>query len=65
MPDTTDERERLIRTIDDLFPADAQYPDTAETGRELLLQAIAETWQSLPLETLRAYARLCRQREAR
>jgi hypothetical protein len=65
MPDTTDERERLIRTIDDLFPADAQYPDTAETGRELLLQAVAETWRSLPLETLRAYARLCRQREAR
>jgi hypothetical protein len=53
------EREQLIRRIDDHYPADAKYPNIQARGRELMLQAIAETWRSLPLETLRTYARLC------
>lgn len=53
------ERFSLVNNIDSLFPADSDFPDTAEIGKKLLLDAIYANWHSLPLEILRDYSRNC------
>ena len=63
--DDTDERERLIDIIESLFPADADYPDTAEIGRELLRRAKEADWRNEPTGILAVYARLCQEEERR
>lgn len=56
-------REDSIRTIESLFPADSQYEETAQTGKELLFQAICERWRALPDAILSEYASLCEDEE--
>lgn len=56
-------REELIQTIDSLYPADAPYTDTAETGEILLLKAIKQQWRNLPIDILNTYAQLCIEEE--
>ena len=57
------ERLKLIDTIGELYPSDSQYSGTAAKGKELMLEAMEETFfdwrQDLPLNTLRKYAELC------
>jgi len=56
-------REQAITIINDLFPVDAPYEDTAAKGRELLAQAKIHvthaSWKNEPNEVLFEYARLC------
>lgn len=54
-------REEAIRNIEDLYPADSRYEDTAEVGRQLLEQAKHEVcgWRTEPTEVLIRYAELC------
>lgn len=59
-------RAKAIRVIADLFPADSEYPRTAEIGRNLLQQAqeeVKQDWRNLPLGVLLRYADLCREEE--
>jgi hypothetical protein len=57
-------REELIRIIEQLYPIDAEYEDTAMIGRELLSEAKEECndWRNEPLNVLAAYARRCQER---
>lgn len=50
---------KLIQTIESLYPADSGYSDTAEKGRKMLLEAIYNNWRSLPTEILQDYANAC------
>lgn len=59
------DKAEAVRIIETLFPPDSRYPETRATGRELLLEAIASTWEHLPLPTLRHLARLNLERELR
>lgn len=57
-------RREWIRTIEALWPADSDYPDTAALGREFLQQARENvgrkvSWRDEPDEVLREYCRLC------
>ena len=54
-------REEAIQQIEGLFPADAEYEDTAEIGQQLLEQAKREVsgWRTEPTEVLVRYAQLC------
>lgn len=56
-----DDRKRAIETITALFPADSQYPDTAEIGQNLLEQAKRQVnnWRNEPTAVLVRYASLC------
>jgi hypothetical protein len=47
-------REELIRIIERLYPADAEYEDTAEIGRRLLARARGKCadWREEPSEVL-------------
>lgn len=58
-------REYAVEVIENLYPADADYPDTAEVGQELLEQAKREVagWRTEPTEVLIRYAQLCLERE--
>lgn len=58
-------REKAIDQIGCLYPADSQYPETAEVGKELLEQAKREIedWRNLPTPILIRYARLCLEKE--
>ena len=51
-------RQNAIETILDLYPADKN-----ETGRQLLIQAIYECWESLPTVILIRYSQLCIEKE--
>ncbi|MGR9052754.1 MAG: hypothetical protein ACU84J_08910 [Gammaproteobacteria bacterium] len=55
------DREEAIRHIENLYPADADYEDTAAIGRELLAQAKREVlgWRNEPTAVLIRYAELC------
>ena len=59
-------REEAIQHIENLYPADSGYDDTAEIGRDLLAQAKREVsgWRTEPTEILVRYAELCIQRES-
>lgn len=52
-------REQVIQMIESLFPADSEYGDVAETGRELILRALADQWRNLPTPVLTRYLELC------
>ena len=58
-------RENAIETIEYLYPADSDYPDTRKIGIQLLEQAKrdADNWRNLPDATLIRYAELCQQKE--
>ena len=58
-------RDQAIDTIKALYPADSEYPDTAEIGQKILEQAKREVagWQTEPTEVLIRYAQLCIQEE--
>lgn len=61
-------KDKYIDTIRGLYPADSRYPDTAEIGRRLLLEAMEKTafnWRDLPEDVLRIYAELCEQEDAK
>lgn len=60
-------RNEAIKTIETLYPADSQYGDTAEFGRQLLAQAKREVngWRTEPTEVLIRYAHLCINEERR
>ena len=55
------DRHTAIETIENMFPVDAVYEDTAAIGRRLLQQAKEKTqgWRDEPDEVLIEYARLC------
>jgi len=56
-----DKRTKAIETIELLYPADSQFPDTARIGRKLLEQAKqeVETWRNESDDVLLRYAELC------
>ena len=58
-------RDQAIRTIESLYPADSEYPDTAEVGERLLAQAKREVegWRTEPDAVLVRYAELCKRAE--
>lgn len=56
-------REDNIRDIEGLYPPDSQYATTREEGRELLIQALCDTWRELPDAVLERLAYLNRQKE--
>ena len=56
-------REDAIKLIENLYPADSEYSDTAAIGQELLNQAERENWRSAPTEILIHYANLCISKE--
>lgn len=60
------DRRRAIVDIEALFPADAQYQDTAALGRDFLDRARASAldWRNEPTPVLLEYARLCRAHDA-
>ena len=49
-------RKNYIEIIEELYPADEH-----ETGKEIMLKAIADTWRCLPDEVLQRYAYLCQE----
>ena len=55
------DRKKAIETIELLFPADSQYPESAKIGKELLKQAQEEVnnWRNEPTPVLIRYAQLC------
>lgn len=58
----TDESAVRAKTkIQFYYPADSPYPKQAATGKRLLMEAVARSWRSLPVEILKAYADLCEQ----
>ncbi len=60
-------REKAIEIIDDLFPVDAPWEDTAAIGKRLFEQAKANmaSWRNEPDIVLFEYARLCIAEEGR
>lgn len=56
-------REEAISIIDELYPADSGYEETAKIGRELLDQAKRSAWRTEPTEVLIKYAQLCIKKE--
>ena len=58
------DKNTAIRNIEDLFPMDSHYSDTAKTGESLVIEALRQTnWRNLPEETLRVLARLNTEKE--
>jgi len=61
---------KAITTIEGLYPADSDYPDTRKIGEDLIEQAkinvgeSAQNWRQLPLNVLTEYARLCEETES-
>ena len=55
------DRAEAIRIIDDLYPVDAPWEDTAAIGKRLFDQAKANvtSWKNESDEVLFEYARLC------
>ena len=55
------DRDRAIKIIEALFPADSRWPDTAKIGRELLEQAKRDcnNWRTESTNVLIRYAQLC------
>jgi hypothetical protein len=62
-----DPRHHAIATIEDLYPPDSEYPDTAEIGRQLLAEAkdTMSSWRNEPLDVLQEFARLCQREDQR
>ncbi|MDD5061763.1 MAG: hypothetical protein PHN44_05730 [Candidatus Marinimicrobia bacterium] len=58
-------KQKAIEIIEQLFPADSQYEDTAAIGKRLLDQAKEEIdgWRNLPEPVLVRYAELCEAEE--
>lgn len=42
------DKDEAIRHIENLYPPDSSYPDTATIGRNDLEDALAERWRDLP-----------------
>ena len=59
-------REQAIDIIECLYPVDADFPDTRETGKQLLEQAKLDTekWRNLPDAVILRYAYLCQKKES-
>jgi len=53
------QKKRNIKTIDDLYPADSEYPYVRRTGRRLLLEALYKNWRTLSPKIIQDYAYLC------
>lgn len=60
-------REEAIDIIEMLYPADADYENTAQKERELLERAKREVtgWRTEPTEILIRYTQLCMEEEDR
>ena len=56
-------REEAIKSIENLYPPDTGYADTAVIGRELLLSAWALEWRNLPDKVLFELCRLNEEKE--
>ncbi len=56
-------REEAIKIIEQLYPADAPYTDTATVGRQLLAEARATKWRYESYGVIVEYARLCEKKE--
>ena len=54
-------RDEAITTINELYPADSKFDDTAAIGQELLdkAQQMYANWRNEPDKVLFEYARLC------
>lgn len=54
-------RDEAVSHIESLFPPDAEFPDTAKKGQELLEQAKRDVsaWKQESDEVLIRFARLC------
>jgi len=50
------ECQDAIDEITYLWPPDSEYPDTAATGKQDMLDAMAAEWRSLPLKVLKHMA---------
>ena len=61
------DKQKAINEIEGLFPADAEYSDTAEIGQRLLEQARREinNWRNEPEAILFRYLELCQREENR
>lgn len=59
-------RQQVIETIQMLYPADSEFPNTAGKGKELLSQARQDVpWRDESDDVLYRYMRLCIEEEAR
>lgn len=62
MQDESQERNRLIDRIQQLFPADSENQLIAETGTDFIVTAfldVYDQWRELPMPVLREYAQHC------
>ncbi len=60
-------REDAIQTIETLYPADSQFPEVAENGRQLLAQAeeiAGMDWRDASDKVIFTYASLCLEKES-
>jgi len=61
-------KEKIIKIIEGLYPADSIYPETKEVGILLLKKAKIDlycNWRCLPKKDLIKYANLCLEEECR
>ncbi len=52
-----------IGEIGFLYPPDSEYPETAEIGKQDMIDALAAEWRTLPTPVLQYMARLQRARD--
>ena len=54
-------KENVIRSIEELYPPDSEYDDTAEIGQRFLLSAVMNKmdWRELPLNVLIEMNQFC------
>lgn len=53
------DRKEAIDIIKCLCPADSEFKEVAEKGKQLLMEAICQCWRSLPSDILIEYAKNC------
>ena len=60
-------RKQAIQEIEQLFPADGEYPETREIGIRLLEEAKrnVNNWRNLPDAVIFEYLNLCQREEHR
>ena len=58
-------KEKAIKEIEQLYPPDSDFPDTAAIGQELLAEAKRRfaTWKNEPDDVIFELLNLCRDRE--
>lgn len=56
------EKNKLIRDIENYYPIDCEYPDTALIGEQILIramQAVKFDWRTLPHNVLSKCREMC------